>query len=48
MWILFVFAIYNSGVTSTATEISTREKCLNAANFAKKRVAVFDAFCVQK
>lgn len=57
MWVLIILTnIYSVGmsgnaVTSpniTTTEISSRERCIKAAEFAKKQPNIANAFCVQK
>lgn len=59
MWILIIVSYYISsdGNSSTnvrvapsiaTTEISSRERCIKAAEFTKKQAYIYNAFCVQK
>ncbi|QXM18531.1 hypothetical protein Phab24_id085 [Acinetobacter phage Phab24] len=56
MWILIILTnIYSQGVTGamtspniTTVEISSRERCIKAAEFTKKQPNISNAFCVQK
>lgn len=60
MWILIVVTLNyyslagdllarkDSSPSTVVTEISTRERCIKAANFAKTRKNTADAYCVQK
>lgn len=58
MWILIILTnIYtdSAGVGRSATspnittvEISSRERCIKAAEFTKKQPNISNAFCVQK
>lgn len=58
MWILIILTnIYSDSagsgraVTSpniTTVEISSRERCIKAAEFTKKQPNISNAFCVQK
>ena len=51
MWILIVIASSgwgDSGYGITSVEMSTRERCVAAVEFSKKRSRVYDAYCIQK
>ena len=58
MWIMIVMSglladtsFTQGNVVSPAIasiEFSSRERCINAANFTKKQPKVYNAFCVQK
>lgn len=56
MWLMFVIAMgspsygqsYANSVAITQAEFQTREACIAAVNFSKKRAQVADAWCVKK
>lgn len=56
MWILIILTnIYDIGIGAkatspniTTTEISSRDRCIKAAEFIKKQPNISNAFCVQK
>lgn len=59
MWILIILTnIYGVGVGSsgsavtspniTTVDISSRDRCIKAAEFTKKQPNISNAFCVQK
>lgn len=51
MWILIVIAsagFGDSGYGITSVEMTSREKCIKAVEFSKKRSRVYDAYCVEK
>lgn len=59
MWILIILTnIYGAGVDSsgravaspniTTVELSSRDRCIKAAEFTKKQPNISNAFCVQK
>lgn len=51
MWIMLVITTIYSGGSSyniTSVEISSRERCIKAAEFTKKQPNIANAFCIQK
>lgn len=55
MWIMFLIVMgnpasghYDSTISVTQSEFSSKEACINAVNFSKKRQKVQDAWCVKK
>lgn len=60
MWIMLVVAMnlyctdgecamrQGSSPSVTAVEFSSRERCIKAVEFTRKRQKIQDAFCVQK
>lgn len=51
MWILIVIVsagFSDSGYGITSVEMSTRERCIAAVEFSKKRSRIHDAYCIQK
>ena len=59
MWIMIVMSSWvDSGYSAqsramaspsiTSIEFSSRDRCITAADFTKKRPKIYNAFCVQK